>query len=218
MAKLRVHNLSVSLDGYAAGPDQALAAPLGVGGERLHEWFFGTRTFQTLFGDGNGSEGVDEGFAARGDVGVGATIMGRNMFGPIRGDWGDEAWTGWWGDDPPYHHDVFVLTHHPRASIPMQGGTTFHFVTDGPEAALARAFDAAGGADVRIAGGAATIRQYLRLDLVDVLHVVVAPVLLGAGEPLLPGLGELAARYAVSEWVGTDAALHVVLTRDDADA
>ena len=153
-AKLRVHNLAMSLDGYVAGPDQSLDNPLGVGGERLHEWVFATRTGRRMIGEDGGDEGVDDDFIARGDEGIGATIMGRNMFGPIRGPWGDDDWTGWWGDDPPYHHPVFVLTHHPRPSITMEGGTTFHFVTDGIEAALERAFDAAGGQDVRLGGGA----------------------------------------------------------------
>jgi dihydrofolate reductase len=151
--KLRVHNFSVSIDGYAAGPDQSLDNPLGVGGMLLHNWAIGTRTFRKIFGEEGGDEGVDDRFAAAGEVGLGATIMGRNMFGPIRGDWTDDEWKGWWGDDPPYHHPTFVLTHHPRESITMEGGTVFHFVTDGIEAALGRAYQAANGQDVRLAGG-----------------------------------------------------------------
>jgi len=153
VSKLRVHNFSVSLDGYAAGPDQGLDNPLGVGGMQLHNWAFGTRTFREMFGEEGGDEGVDDRFAAAGEVGLGATIMGRNMFGPIRGDWPDNSWQGWWGEDPPYHHDTFVLTHHPRESVTMEGGTVFHFVTDGIEAALERAVAAADGQDVRLAGG-----------------------------------------------------------------
>ena len=189
MAKLRVHNFSVSLDGYAAGPDQALEDPLGVGGEDLHRWFVATRTFQALYGDPEtGTTGLDEAYAARGDVGVGATIMGRNMFGPIRGGWGDEAWTGWWGDEPPFHTPVFVLTHHPRESIRMAGGTTFHFVTDGIEAALARAKDAAGPLNVHIAGGVSTINEYLAAGLIDELMLQITPITLGEGLRLFEGV------------------------------
>ena len=154
MPKLRVHNFSVSIDGYAAGPSQSLDEPLGVGGEQLHNWFFGTRTFHKIFGEEGGDEGVDDRFAAAGEEGLGATIMGRNMFGPIRGDWTDDEWKGWWGDNPPYHHPTFVLTHHPRESITMEGGTVFHFVTGGLEEALEAAYQAADGQDVRLAGGA----------------------------------------------------------------
>src|SRR4029077_1683973 len=154
MPKLRVHNFSISLDGYGAGPDQGLDNPLGSDGLRLHEWVFVTRAWHQMQGTEGGEESVDNRFIVEGDVGIGATVMGRNMFGPIRGDWGDDKWKGWWGDNPPYHHPVFVLTHHPHEPIPMQGGTTFHFVTDGIEAALARAFEAAEGQDVRLGGGA----------------------------------------------------------------
>ena len=175
MSKLRVHNFSVSLDGYAAGPDQGLDNPLGVGGMQLHNWAFGTRTFREMFGEEGGDEGVDDRFAAAGEVGLGATIMGRNMFGPIRGDWPDNSWQGWWGEDPPYHHDTFVLTHHPRESVTMEGGTVFHFVTDGIEAALERAVAAADGQDVRLAGGVSAIQQYLRAGLVDEMHLAYAP-------------------------------------------
>ncbi|XAS69449.1 dihydrofolate reductase family protein [Micrococcaceae bacterium Sec5.7] len=189
MPRLRVHNLSVSLDGYVAGPHQDASHPLGVGGERLHEWAFATATGRRMLGhDDGGSTGVDDTYLERGDEGIGATIMGRNMFGPIRGQWANEDWTGWWGDNPPYHHPVFILTHHARPPVTMQGGTTFHFVTDGIEAALEQAFDAAAGSDVRLGGGAATVQEYLRAGLVDELHVAVVPVLLGGGERLFDNL------------------------------
>jgi dihydrofolate reductase len=162
MQKLRAHSLAISLDGYMAGPSQGLDHPLGVGGERLHDWAFATRTFRKVHGMDGGDEGVDDEWASRGDVGIGATIMGRNMFGPIRGPWGDDEWRGWWGEDPPFHHPVFVLTHHARDPLAMEGGTTFHFVTDGIETALERATEAAGGLHVRLGGGAATIGEFLR--------------------------------------------------------
>ncbi|WP_436522911.1 dihydrofolate reductase family protein [Actinoplanes sp. HUAS TT8] len=184
MAKLRVHNISMSLDGYTAGPDQDEQNPLGVGAEPLHNWFWQTRTGRAMFGQTGGTEGVDDGFIRAGDDNIGATVMGRNMFGPVRGGWGDESWTGWWGDEPPYHHEVFVLTHHPRADLVLKG-TTFHFVTDGPESALAQAVAAADGKDVRLGGGAATVRAYLKAGLVDEMHVALVPVLLGTGERLL---------------------------------
>jgi dihydrofolate reductase len=208
MAKLRANNISISLDGYAAGPDQGPDHPLGVGGMRLHDWARATRTFRTMFGEEGGDEGLDDSFAAQGDVGIGATIMGRNMFGPIRGSWGDETWTGWWGDNPPYHNQVFVLTHQPRESIPMKGGTTFHFVTDGIHAALERAFAAADGQDVKVAGGAATIQQYLRAGLIDDLHVVITPVLLGRGERLFDNLGDGPAGYECVELVSSPSVVH----------
>jgi dihydrofolate reductase len=213
MSKLRIHTFSVSLDGYAAGPDQNLDNPLGVGGEQLHNWAFATRTFRQMFGEGGGDQGVDDRFAAAGEVGLGATIMGRNMFGPIRRDWPDDEWKGWWGDDPPYHHDTFVLTHHPRESVAMQGGTVFHFVTDGIEAALERAYAAADGQDVRLAGGASAIQQYLRAGLVDEMHLAYAPVLLGSGERLFDDLADAPSGYQVAEFVGTPAALHVRFVR-----
>ncbi|HZN12642.1 MAG TPA: dihydrofolate reductase family protein [Acidimicrobiales bacterium] len=213
MARLRGHNISMSLDGYAAGPDQSLDNPLGVGGEGLHTWAVATRSWRKLHGMDGGEEGVDDEFIVRGDAGVGATIMGRNMFGPVRGPWPDDQWTGWWGDEPPYHHPVFVLTHHARAPIPMQGGTTFHFVTDGIEAALEQAVAAADGADVRIGGGAATIQAYLRAGLIDELHVAIAPVLLGGGERLFDNVGGLVDRYDVVEFVSSPVATHMVLGR-----
>jgi dihydrofolate reductase len=215
MPKVRVHNFTMSLDGYAAGPDQDLDNPMGVGGHRLHEWAFATPTFQAMLGTGSGGavDSIDNKFAAAGDIGVGATIMGRNMFGPIRDDWGDEGWTGWWGDEPPYHHPVFVLTHHARASFEMQGGTTFHFVTDGIESALEQALDAAGGADVRIGGGASTVRQYLRLGAIDEMHVAIAPILLGSGERLFEPADGVNWNYECVEMIGSPAVVHTRFAR-----
>jgi dihydrofolate reductase len=213
MSKLRVHAFSISLDGYGAGPDQGLQEPLGAGGEALHDWIVVTRTFRRMQGREDGDIGIDDDFAARGFANIGATIMGRNMFGPIRGRWPDDAWTGWWGDNPPYHTPVFVLTHHERAPIAMEGGTTYFFVTDGIEAALRRATEAAGGRDIRLGGGAATIRQYLRAGLLDEMHLAIAPVLLGSGEHLLHGLDLPALGYEVAEHVATPAATHVVIRK-----
>jgi len=213
MSKLRVSCFSLSLDGYGAGPDQSLGNPLGAGGEALHEWVFGTRTFRKMSGKDDGATGIDNDFAARGFADVGAWILGRNMFGPIRGEWPDESWKGWWGDNPPYHCPVFVLTHHPRASIAMQGGTTFHFVTDGIHAALRRAREAANGLDIRLGGGVATIRQYLQAGLVDEMHLAVSPVLLGSGENLFAGLDLLQLGFSCVEHVAAPKATHVVLMR-----
>jgi len=213
MPRLRVQCFALSLDGYGAGPDQSLENPLGVGGMALHRWFVPTRTFQTKFGKEGETTGPDDDFAARGVANLGAWILGRNMFGPVRGPWPDESWKGWWGDNPPYHVPVFVLTHYPRPSITMAGGTTFHFVTDGIEAALKRAFEAAGGKDVRLGGGVASIRDYLRAGLIDEIHLAIAPVLLGSGEHLLGGIDLVKHGYACSEHVPTANATHVVLTR-----
>jgi dihydrofolate reductase len=213
MTKLRVDCFSVSIDGYGAGPGQALEHPMGVGGMALHEWVFPTRFFQAMIGKDGGSTGIDEDFAARGMAGIGAWILGRNMFGPIRGSWTDDAWKGWWGDNPPYHTPVFVLTHHVRPPIEMEGGTTFHFVTDGIHAVLERAREAAGTRDVRVGGGTATIRQYLEAGLIDSMHLVISPVLLGAGENLLAGLDLAQLGYRCSEHVSSEAAMHVVLTK-----
>jgi dihydrofolate reductase len=213
MGKLRVHNFAVSVDGYGAGPDQSRADPLGVGGESLHGWAVVTRTFQQMLGKDGGSTGVDDDFMQRGFNNIGAWILGRNMFGPIRGAWPDDSWKGWWGDSPPYHAPVFVLTNHPRASIAMDGGTTFHFVTDGIDAALQRAREAAGGQDVRLGGGVATIRQYLSAGLVDEMHLAVAPILLGSGEHLLGGLDAIKLGYRVSEHVPTPNVTHVVMEK-----
>jgi dihydrofolate reductase len=213
MSKLRVNAFSLSLDGYGAGPGQDRDNPLGRRGEELHHWFYPTRTFQRLFGTDGGTTGVDDAFAARGLENIGAWILGRNMFGPVRGPWPDESWRGWWGDNPPYHVPVFVLTSHARPSLKMDGGTVFHFVTDGIEAALKRAQDAAGGRDVRIGGGAATIRQYLNARLIDSMHIVLTPVLLGGGERMfadvdLPRLG-----YETTEFVPSEKVTHVVLSK-----
>ena len=213
MSKLRVHSFAISLDGYGAGPNQDLNNPLGVGGMALHEWFRATRTFRQMFGQDGGSTGVDDDFAARGFKKIGAWILGRNMFRPVRGPWPDDAWKGWWGDNPPYHVPVFVLTHHARPSITMAGGTTFHFVTDGPHAALKRAADAANGQDIRLGGGVATIQQYLRAGLIDEMHLAISPVLLGSGEHLLAGIDAAKLGYQCAEHVPTPNATHVVLTK-----
>lgn len=213
MGKVRVAGFGVSIDGYGAGPMQDLEHPLGVGGEVLFKWCLPTRTWCALHGRNGGETGTDDAFARRGFENVGAWILGRNMFGPVREPWPDDAWRGWWGDEPPYHMPVFVLTHHPRAPIVMHGGTTFHFVANGIEAALALAREAADLQDVRIGGGVATIRAYLRAGLIDEMHLAVAPTFLGAGERLfaemnLPRLG-----YAVTESVATQLATHVVVAR-----
>jgi dihydrofolate reductase len=214
MTKLRVQSFSMSIDGFGAGPCQTLENPLGVGGMALHEWVFPTRTFQRMIGNEDGTTGVDDEFAARGFSNIGAWILGRNMFGPIRGVWPDEAWQGWWGDNPPYHTPVFVLTHHPRAPITMQGGTTFNFVTGGIEQAIKLARDAANGLDVRLGGGVATIQQYLRAGLVDEIHLAIAPVLLGSGERLFADIDLPALGYRCVGHVASDKATHVVLRKD----
>jgi dihydrofolate reductase len=213
MSKVRVAGLAVSIDGFGAGPEQSLEHPLGVGGPELHNWFYPTQTFRSMFGQEGEAEGPDARFARASGEGFGAFILGRNMFGPIRGEWPDEAWKGWWGENPPYHAPTFVLTHYARPPLVMEGGTTFHFVTEGIEAALARAKAAAGDRDVKIGGGVATVRQYLLAGAIDELHLVQSPVLLGRGESLfegidLPGLG-----YRVAEVVPTERATHLVLTR-----
>lgn len=214
MSRVRVESFTISLDGYGAGPNQSIDHPLGVGGENLHQWLIPTRTFQrVLFGKAGGTSGVDDDFAARGFQNVGAWILGRNMFGPVRGPWPDMNWKGWWGDNPPYHVPAFILTHHARPSIEMEGGTTFHFVTGGIHEALDRAREAAAGRDVRIGGGANTIQQYLREGLIDELHVAISPVLLGAGERLFEGVDLRALGYACVEFAPSDKATHVVLRR-----
>jgi dihydrofolate reductase len=214
MPKVRVHNFTISVDGYGAGPDQSLDTPLGIGGEELHEWMFRTRAWHEMHGDDGGETGLDDRFMAAGHEGIGAFVMGRNMFGPIRGPWGDDDWKGWWGDNPPYHHDVYVLTHHDHDPIEMAGGTTFHFVTDGPEAALDRARASAGEQDVLIAGGASTIQQYLRAGSIDELHVVISPRLLGRGERLFDGLDTVPDRYDVVDVVASPSRVaHVRLAR-----
>jgi dihydrofolate reductase len=212
--KLRVASFAISVDGFGAGPDQSLDNPLGVGGVALHEWAFATRTLQKrVLGAEAGETGIDDDFAARGFRNIGAWILGRNMFGPVRGPWPDDQWKGWWGDNPPYHVPVFVLTHHARESIPMAGGTTFHFVTDGIHRALERARDAANGLDVRVGGGVATIRQYLRAGLIDEMHIAISPVFLGSGENLFAGIDMPALGYRCVEHVGTQRATHVVLKK-----
>jgi len=211
--RLRVHCFSISLDGFGAGPNQTLENPLGIGGESLHEWFFPTRTFKQMVGEDDGTTGIDDEFAARGVQNIGAWILGRNMFAPVRGPWPDDTWKGWWGDNPPYHVPVFVLTHHPRPPITMEGGTTFHFVTDGIHSALHRAREAAGGRDVRVGGGVATIRQYLQEGMVDEMHFAISPILLGSGESLFGGINALNLGYQCAEHVTTPAAMHVVLRK-----
>jgi dihydrofolate reductase len=213
MPKLRVHDFAISLDGYGAGPDQSLDNPLGVGGTGLHDWVFETRTGRQMVGMDGGDEGIDDKFVAEGFAGIGATIMWRNMFGPIRGPWGSDEWTGWWGDDPPYHHPVFVFTHHPRPSITMQGGTTFHFVDDALDAVLERAFEAADGNDVRLGGGVSTIQQYLRAGLIDDLHLAIVPVLLARGERLFDNLDGGPDGYECVEFVASPSVAHVRLSR-----
>jgi dihydrofolate reductase len=213
MPKLKVNAFSISLDGYGAGPNQSLENPLGVGGQGVHQWFFPTRTFQKMQGNEGGATGPDDDFAARGFENVGAWILGRNMFGPFRGPWPDESWKGWWGETPPYHTDVFVLTHHARNPIPMAGGTTFHFVTDGIHAALDRAFASAKGKDVRVGGGVAAIQQYLRAGLIDELHLAISPVLLGSGENLFAGIDLLKLGYTCTRHVPTENATHIVLSK-----
>jgi len=213
MAKLRVQSFSVSLDGYGAGPNQDLANPLGAGGMAVHQWFFATRTFQKIHGSEGGTTGIDDDFAARGFTNIGAWILGRNMFGPVRGPWPDETWKGWWGENPPFHTPVFVLTNHPRPSIAMDGGTVFHFVADGINGALARATKAANGQDVRLGGGVATIRQYLCAGLIDEINLAISPVLLGSGEHLLGGIDAPKLGYQCTEHVASENVTHVVLTK-----
>ena len=211
---LRVESLTLSLDGYGAGPDQDVDNPLGVGGAALHGWAFNTRTFQReLFGSDGGEPGIDDDFAARGFRNVGAWILGRNMFGPVRGPWLDERWRGWWGENPVYHAPVFVLTHYARAPLVMEGGTTFHFVTEGIDVALTRARAAAGPKDVRLSGGVQTIQQYLRRRLVDEMHFAIAPVLLGQGERLFAGIDLPALGYTCTGHVVSAKATHVVVSR-----
>jgi dihydrofolate reductase len=213
MSRLRVQAFSVSIDGFGAGPNQDIDNPIGVGGLKMMDWARSTRTFQQMHGQQGGTVGVDDDFVARSFADIGAWILGRNMFGPIRGPWRDDAWKGWWGANPPYHTPVFVLTHHARASLTMEGGTTFHFVTDGIHAALERAREAAGLKDVRLGGGVATIRQYLRAGLIDELHLAIAPELLGTGEHLLGGIDLRSLGYRITKHVPTEPVTHLVLTR-----
>ena len=213
MPKLRVASFAISLDGYGAGPGQDLENPLGRNGADLMEWFFNTRVWQTMHGNADGETGVDNQMSEQSFVNIGAWILGRNMFGPVRGPWPDDSWKGWWGDEPPYHVPVFVLTHHARAPLAMKGGTEFRFVTEGIEAALAQAKAAAGGLDVRLGGGVSTVRQYLRARLIDELHLAVRPVLLGSGENLFNGLDLRALGYECTQSVAGERATHVFLRR-----
>jgi len=214
MTRVRVNAYTISLDGYGAGPNQDIDNPLGVGGDDLHPWLVSTRTFQqTIFGADGGTTGIDDEFAARSFENVGAWILGRNMFTTIRGPWPNLEWKGWWGDNPPYHVPTFILTHHARPSVEMEGGTTFHFVTGGIEEALDRAREAARGKDVRIGGGANTIQQYLRAGLIDEMHLAISPVLLGSGERLFEGIDMRALGYDCVQSVASDKATHVVLRR-----
>ncbi|MEO9256613.1 MAG: dihydrofolate reductase family protein [Tepidiformaceae bacterium] len=212
MAKLRVHNFSISLDGYGAALDQSLENPMGIGGQRNHEWAFATRGFHQMQGIEGGDTGLDDDFIAAGEAGIGATVMGRNMFGPIRGEWPDDEWKGWWGDNPPYHHPVFVITHYPREPIAMQGGTTFNFVPD-LETAIAQAFGAAGGQDVRVGGGVSTVQQCLRAGLIDEMHLAISPVLLGSGERLFDNLEGALKGYKVVEFISSPGVVHARLGR-----
>jgi dihydrofolate reductase len=213
MTKVKVAGFGVSLDGFAAGSDQSPKHPLGVRGEEIFQWFFPTQTFRQMHAGGDGETGVDDSFARRAMDGFGAFILGRNMFGPVRGPWPDDQWKGWWGDNPPYHAPTFVLTHYPRPPIEMLGGTTFHFVTDGIEVALKKARDAAGAKDVKIGGGVATVKQYVQAGCVDEIHLAVALVALGQGEALFSGLDLRALGYRTVEHVATDRATHIVLAK-----
>lgn len=213
MTRLRVQSFSVSIDGYGAGPHQDLQNPLGVRGPELMEWLFHTRMWSRMHGQGDGETGVDNAMAEKGFAGVGAWILGRNMFGPIRGPWPDDHWKGWWGDEPPYHTPVFVLTQHPRPSLRMAGGTEFHFVTEGIHAALALATAAANGRDVRLGGGVSTVRQYLRAGLVDEMHLAIRPVCLGTGESLWDGLDMHALGYDCTDCVAGERATHLFLRK-----
>ncbi len=210
--KLRVQSFGVSIDGFAAGPDQSLQNPLGVRGPEIMEWFFATRLWRSTHGEEGGETGIDNAMAEEGFKDIGAWILGRNMFGPIRGPWPDESWKGWWGEEPPYHAPTFVLTHYPRPPVEMKGGTTFHFVTDGIQSALQQAKAAAKGRDVRLGGGAATIRQYLQARLIDEMHLVVRPVLLGKGEKLFEGIDLTALGYHVAKHVRGERAMHVFIS------
>src|SRR5215471_6843375 len=213
MPRLLVSGFSISLDGYGAGPHQSTDDPLGVGGENLHDWLVSTRTFRRMQGGDGGDNGIDEDFAAKSMTGMGAWILGRNMFGPVRGPWPDESWRGWWGKNPPYHTPVFVLTHHARPPLEMEGGTVFHFVTDGIHEALERARVAAGRQDIRLGGGVETIRQYLQARLVDEIHLAVSPILLGSGEHLLSGIDLLALGYNCTGAVPGERAVHYAIAR-----
>ena len=216
MSRVRVHNFSISLDGFGTGEGQGPEAPFGHAGQRLHEWFFPTRSFQEMQGKQGGSTGIDDAFANDWGPGIGAEIMGRNKFGPQRGPWVDEGWRGWWGNDPPFHTPVFILTHHPRPTIEMEGGTTFHFMDARPAEALEAAREAAGGLDVRIGGGPTTIRQFLVANLVDYMHIAIVPIVLGRGERLWDDLEELEQRFDVEAVSSPSGVTHVTFTRRQA--
>ncbi|MPM79091.1 hypothetical protein SDC9_126122 [bioreactor metagenome] len=219
MTRVRVDGFTISLDGYGAGPDQDLDNPLGVGGTELHQWLVPTRTFQrALFGKEGGTTGIDDDFAARGFENVGAWILGRNMFGPIRGAWPDESWQGWWGDNPPFHSPVIVLTHHPRPPLELDGGTTFYFLNAEPTEALRQARELAGGLDVRIGGGTTTVRQFLQAGLIDEMHIAVVPILLGRGERLWDGLEGLENRFHIEAVASPSGVIHLTFWRRDSDA
>ena len=213
VSRVCVRSFALSIDGYGAGPRQDLQNPIGVRGLELMEWFFQTRAWRRMHGDEGGETGVDDSLAEQGFAGIGAWIIGRNMFGPVRGPWPDESWKGWWGDEPPYHTPVFVLTHHPRSTLDMAGGTEFHFITEGIHAALEQARLAAGGRDVRVGGGVSTIRQYLQAGLIDELHLAMRPVLLGSGEPLLQDLDLRALGYECTKSIAGERATHLFLSR-----
>ncbi len=215
MSKVRVQSFGMSIDGFSAGPNQSLQNPLGERGPEIMQWFLPTRVWREMQGQPGGETGVDNAMAEEGFRNIGAWILGRNMFGPIRGPWPDDTWKGWWGEEPPYHVPAFVLTHHPRASVPMKGGTTFHFVTDGIRVALEQAKAAAKGRDVRVGGGASTVRQYLQARLIDEVHLAVRPVLLGQGEKLLDGLDLRALGYEVARHEQGERAMHVFLHKRD---
>jgi dihydrofolate reductase len=213
MSKVRVHSFAISIDGFGAGPKQDLQNPLGLNGPELMEWFFHTRTWRTMHGEEEGETGIDNQVAEQGFAGIGAWVLGRNMFGPLRGPWLDESWKGWWGDEPPYHTPVFVLTHHSRPPVKMAGGTEFHFVTEGIDAALQQAKAAANGLDVRIGGGVATIRQFLSARLIDEMHLAIRPVLIGSGEHLLHGIDLRALGYRCEKYISGERAAHVFLSK-----
>jgi dihydrofolate reductase len=213
MSKLRVKCFAISIDGYGAGPDQSMQNPLGVRGPELMEWLFQSRMWRKTHGQDSGETGVDNDMAEQGFAGVGAWILGRNMFGPVRGPWPDDCWKGWWGEEPPYHTPVFVLTHHARPTLKMAGGTEFRFITDGIHAALEQAKAAAGGRDVRLGGGVSAVRQYLRAGLIDDLHLVVSPVLLGAGEHFFADIDLHALGYECFQQVAGERATHVLLRK-----
>ena len=213
MPKVRVAAFSLSVDGFGAGPEQSLNDPLGKRGKELHQWFFGTRTFRAMFGTEGGSTGVDETYASKGNSGFGAFILGRNLFGPVRGDWPDESWKGWWGENPPYHAPTFILTHYPRQPIVMEGGTTFHFITGGIEEALKQARVASGGKDIKISGGVSTVRQFLQAGLIDGMHFAIAPVVLGSGEAMFAGIDLPSLGFRVTSHESTEHATHIVLSK-----